>query len=133
MCSSDLSVEDIGEIMALSIHEWLRKPETIKLLEQLKKADVNFGEHDVKKISSNGPLQGTIWVLTGTLTISRDEAVALIREAGGKVSTSISAKTTYLLAGEEAGNKLERAKKLKVPVIDEMKFRELLAQPEEKN
>ena len=121
------AVEDIGEIMAASIHYWLRKPETIKLLEQLKKADVNFGEHDVKKNSSEGPLQGTIWVLTGALTISRDAAATLIRDAGGKVSTSISAKTSYLLAGEEAGSKLERAKKLKVPVIDEMKFRELLA------
>lgn len=119
-------VEDIGEIMAKSIHAWLCKVETLHLLEQLHDAGVNFGEQDVQKSPSHGPLQGTVWVLTGSLNISRDEATALIREAGGKVSSSISAKTSYLLAGESAGSKLERAKKLKVSIVNEEDFFKML-------
>ena len=120
------AVEDIGEIMALSIHEWMRQPATIMLLEQLKKAGLNFGEHDAVTTASHGPLQGTIWVLTGTLSMPREEAAEMIRQAGGRVSSSISAKTTYLLAGEAAGSKLERAKKLGVAVLDESGLQYLL-------
>ena len=120
------AVEDIGEIMATSIHEWLCQPASITLLEHLKKTGVNFGEEDQKITTNTGPLKGTIWVLTGTLSLPREEVAALIRQAGGKVSSSISGKTTYLLAGEEAGSKLERAKKLGVAVIDEAEFQRLL-------
>ena len=120
------AVEDIGEIMAHSIYESLRQPEMVILLHQLKKARVNFGEEDKVVISSHGPLKGTIWVLTGTLSQPREEFAEAIRQAGGKVSSSISTKTSYLLAGEETGSKLDRAKKLKVPVIDETEFRRLI-------
>ena len=66
-------------------------------------------------------------MLTGTLSISREEAAELIRSKGGKVSGSVSAKTTYLLAGEEAGSKLEKAQKLGVKVLNEEEFRNLLS------
>ncbi len=96
------------------------------LLKQLKKAGVHFGERDSSSSAADGPLRGNTWVLTGTLSRPRDEIAELIRQAGGKVSSSVSAKTTYLLAGEEAGSKLERAKKLKVQVVDEIEFRKRL-------
>ena len=120
------AVEDIGEIMAASVYGWLRRPETISLLEQLQQAGLNFGEGDAITVAPDGPLRGTIWVLTGTLGQPREEIAEQIRQAGGKVSTSISAKTSYLLAGEATGSKFERAKKLQVPIINEESFRKLL-------
>lgn len=122
------AIEEIGEIMAASIYNHLRQPEMMALLKELKKAGVNFGEEDKVAIASHGPLQGTIWVLTGALSVPRDEIAEQIRAAGGKVSSSISAKTTYLLAGEAAGSKLDRAQKLGVSVIDEEEFRKLITQ-----
>ncbi|MFZ4116674.1 MAG: NAD-dependent DNA ligase LigA [Chthoniobacterales bacterium] len=120
------SIEEIGEVMAQSIHDGLRQPAMEQLLKELKKADVHFGERDPVLVSSRGPLEGTIWVITGTLSEPREEIAEKIRHAGGKVSSSISAKTSYLLAGEAPGNKLERAQKLGVAVIDEAGFRELM-------
>ncbi|MCF7729603.1 MAG: NAD-dependent DNA ligase LigA [Chthoniobacterales bacterium] len=121
------AIEEIGEIMARSIDEALRQPAMKALLEQLQGAGVNFGEEDPVVHAAEGPLQGTIWVITGSLSQSRDEIAEHIRSAGGKVSSSISAKTTYLLAGESAGSKLARAQKLGVTVIDEATFRALVA------
>ncbi|MBX9743053.1 MAG: NAD-dependent DNA ligase LigA [Chthoniobacterales bacterium] len=122
-----MAIEDVGETMATSIHDFLKQHEIVSLLEKLQQAGVNFGEKDPVVIASQGPLQGTIWVLTGTLSQPREEIAGQIRHAGGKVSSSISAKTTYLLAGEEAGSKLQRAKKLGVEVIDENRFRDLIS------
>ena len=122
------AIEEIGEIMARSINEALRQPTMKKLLEDLQIVGVNFGEEDPVVYAVEGPLQGTIWVITGSLSQSRDEIAEHIRSAGGKVSSSISAKTTYLLAGEAAGSKLIRAQKLGVAVIDEAAFRVLIAE-----
>jgi DNA ligase (NAD+) len=76
--------------------------------------------------AAEGPLKGTTWVLTGTLSIAREEAAEMIRAKGGKVSGSVSAKTTYLLAGEEAGSKLDKAQKLGVKALNEEEFRKLI-------
>ena len=121
------SVEEIGEIMAKAIHDWFRDPEVITLLGKLRAAGLNFGERDAKSSAPavDGPLKGSTWVLTGTLSIPREEAAEMIRSRGGKVSGSVSAKTTYLLAGEEAGSKLSKAEKLGVKVVNEEEFRKL--------
>lgn len=121
------ATEDVGDIMAASIHQWFQNPKVHELLARLKEAGLNFGERDEHAPSGEGPLQGTTWVLTGTLSIHRDEAADLIRKAGGTVSSSVSKKTTYLLAGEEAGSKLDKATKLGVTVLSEAEFREKLA------
>jgi DNA ligase (NAD+) len=121
------AIEEIGEIMARSINEALRQPTMKKLLEELQTAGVNFGEQDPMVNAAEGPLLGTIWVITGSLSQPRDEIAAQIRQEGGKVSSSISAKTSYLLAGEAAGSKLVRAQKLGVTVIEEAAFRALIA------
>lgn len=124
------AVEEIGDIMATAIHGWFRDPKVLSLLGKLRAAGVNFGERDPKDAvpAAEGPLKGTIWVLTGTLSIPREEAGGMIRAKGGKVSGSVSAKTTYVLAGEDAGSKLEKARKLGVTILDEESFRKLLAE-----
>ena len=123
------AVEEIGEIMALAIHGWFRDPDVVELLRKIRDAGLNFGERDPmgSAPTAEGPLKGTIWVLTGTLSISREEAADMIRAQGGKVSGSVSAKTTYLLAGEEAGSKLDKAQKLGVKILNEEEFRNLLS------
>ena len=122
------AVEEIGEIMATAIYGWFRDPAVLSLLEKLRAAGLNFGERDPKGTApaADGPLKGTTWVLTGTLSIPREEAADLIRANGGKVSGSVSAKTTYLLAGEEAGSKLEKAQKLGVKILTKEEFRKLI-------
>jgi DNA ligase (NAD+) len=121
-------VEEIGEIMANAIHGWFRDHDVITLLGKLRAAGLNFGERDAQSAApaADGPLKGTIWVLTGTLSIPREDTAEMIRAKGGKVSGSVSAKTTYLLAGEEAGSKLDKAQKLGVTILDEETFRALI-------
>ena len=123
-----VAVEEIGPIMATAILGWFRDPSVITLVEKLRAAGLNFGERDPKggAPAADGPLKGTTWVLTGTLSLPREEAAEMIRVKGGKVSGSVSAKTTYLLAGEEAGSKLEKAQKLGVKVLNEDAFRRLV-------
>lgn len=121
------ATEDVGDVMAASIAQWFQNPKVQELLEKLKAAGLNFGERDEHAPVGEGHLQGTTWVLTGTLSISRDEAADLIRKGGGTVSSSVSKKTTYLLAGEEAGSKLDKATKLGVTVLTEEEFRQKLA------
>jgi DNA ligase (NAD+) len=120
------ATEDVGDVMALSIAQWFQNPKVQELLARLKAAGLNFGERDEHTPVGEGHLQGTTWVLTGALSISREEAADLIRKAGGTVSSSVSKKTTYVLAGEEAGSKLEKANKLGVAVLTEDEFRQKL-------
>lgn len=121
------STEDVGEIMAASIRQWFENPRVRELLEKLRLAGLNFGERDEHATTGEGPLKGTTWVLTGTLTVPRDEAAEIIRRAGGTVSGSVSKKTTYVLAGEEAGSKLDKARKFGVKILSEEEFRQLMA------
>ena len=115
---------DIGEVVAVSIHAWFRDEENIRLIERLRAAGLNFAQTSVEAASDK--LAGTTWVITGTLSQSREEIADLIRAHGGKVSGSVSGKTTYLLAGEEAGSKLDKATKLGVKIVDEATFRGMI-------
>lgn len=119
-----LKVQDIGAIVAHSIHAWFREPKNQIVLDRLRNAGLQFANPQSAKVSDK--FQGTTWVITGTLSQSRDEIADLIRANGGKVSGSVSGKTSYLLAGEEAGSKLEKAQKLKVAVLTEEQFRAML-------
>ncbi len=120
----DLSlVHDVGLVVAKSIHEYFHKSENIKLLKKLFEQGVmieKLTEHQRR-------LAGQTFVLTGALDgLTRDEAKAMIRAAGGQVSNNVSAKTDYLLAGTAAGSKLEKAKKLGVKVITQPEFTKLV-------
>lgn len=116
-----LKVNDIGSIVAQSLHTWFANPENQALLQHLREAGLNFSNPKTEKTSET--FTGTTWVITGTLSEPRDIIADLIRTHGGKVSGSVSAKTTYLLAGEETGSKLEKARKLGVKVLTEAEFR----------
>lgn len=118
------STEDVGEVVAEEIHDFFRLDHNRKLVEALRKSGLNFGERDEHTAPASQELAGETWVLTGTLSRPRDEVAEVIRRHGGKVSGSVSKKTSYVLAGEEAGGKLDKAKSLGVPVVDET---ELLA------
>ncbi len=120
---------DVGEVVGLSVHEFITNPANRESLERLRAAGLNFGERDpapMENAGGNSPFTDTRWVITGTLSQPREEISELILEKGGKVSGSLSAKTDYLLAGAEAGSKLEKAKTLGVKTVDEAEFRRML-------
>jgi DNA ligase (NAD+) len=117
------AVEDIGAVIAQSLTHWFGDARNRQLIERLRKAGVNFESSLFQARSTTGAFAGKTFVLTGTLpTLTREEATAKIESLGGKVSRSVSKKTDYVLAGEEAGSKLEKAQKLGVKIIDEKEF-----------
>lgn len=122
-----LAIHSIGGVMAAAIHEWFANPGNMELVEALRAAGLNFGESDTPAPETGDHLAGTTWVLTGTLSVSREEASDTIRRLGGKVVGSVSKKTTHVLAGEEAGSKLAKARELGIRVLDEEAFRALAA------
>jgi DNA ligase (NAD+) len=118
--------EDIGEVIAGSITRWHDDPRHRGLLARLRNAGVNYKSSLHNPAAALGPFAGKTFVLTGTLpTMTREEAGAKIEALGGKVSGSVSKKTDFVLAGEEAGSKLEKAEKLGVRIIDEAEFMKL--------
>jgi DNA ligase (NAD+) len=120
------AIEGIGEALAQSIAAWFADPYHQSVLDKLKQAGVNMQGAAREKAGSQ--LDGLIFVITGTLpTLSRDGATELIEAHGGKVSDSVSKKTSYLLMGGSPGSKAEKAAKLGVPIIDEDALRGLLA------
>jgi len=123
------AIDEIGDVIAKSIVDWWDEPRNRELIERLKKAGLNFESSLYKSADEGGVLLGKTLVLTGTLpTLTRAEATARIEACGGKASGSVSKKTDYVLAGEEAGSKLEKAKKLGVPVITEEEFLKLIGE-----
>jgi DNA ligase (NAD+) len=113
-----LEVADIGPVVAQSIKSFLSDPLNVELIEQLRAAGVHWKEEVCD--ASPRPLVGKTFVLTGTLpTLSRDAAAELIEAAGGKVAGSVSKKTSYVVAGEEAGSKLAKAQELGIAILDE--------------
>jgi DNA ligase (NAD+) len=112
--------EDIGEVIARSIVQWHGDGRNRKLIERLREAGLNFKSELYQPRAAAGPFAGKTFVLTGTLpNLKREEAAGKIEALGGKVSGSVSKKTDYVVAGEEAGSKLDKAQKLGVKVIDE--------------
>jgi DNA ligase (NAD+) len=119
------TAEEVGPKVADSIARFFHEPRNRELVERLRKAGLQFTYAAPKKKST--ALAGLTFVLTGTLpTMTRDEAKQKIEEAGGKVAGSVSKKTSYVVAGEEAGSKLDKARELGVNVIDEAQLIELL-------
>jgi DNA ligase (NAD+) len=116
--------EEVGPKVAESVCQFFREPRNRELVERLREAGLNFEYQSKRK--KGGPLQGMTFVLTGTLpTLTREEAARTIEAAGGKVSGSVSRKTSYVVAGEEAGSKLDKARGFGVQVIDEQRLLEM--------
>lgn len=122
-----LAVRDVGQVVAESIQAFLSESHNQTVIKALIDAGVHWQEFDAKQVAT-GALVGKTFVLTGTLpTLSRDDAKALIEDAGGKVSGSVSKKTDYVVAGSDAGSKLEKATALGLAILDETQLRALLA------
>ena len=120
--------EGVGPVMARQIDESLADERTWEIIERLKDQGLKLRLGDGERRAEGGPLEGMTVVLTGTLPdLSRDEAAALVKAAGGKVTGSVSKKTDFVVAGESAGSKLAKAEALGVPVLDRSGFDRLLA------
>ena len=117
-------VPDIGAITANFILDWFREPQSQYFIGRLREAGVDFSSHEERK---DDRFAGKTFVLTGALThFTRDEASAIIESFGGKASGSVSKKTSYVVAGENAGSKLTKAQQLGIPVLSEEEFAEMI-------
>ena len=115
-----VAIDDVGGVIARSVHGWFGNPENRALVQRLRKAELNFESSIYQPVDASGLLAGKTLVLTGTLpNLKRHEAAAFIEAVAGKVAGTVSKKTDYVVAGEAAGSKLEKAEKLGVAVIDE--------------
>ncbi len=126
---SQASVEDfaaiygVGDVVAQSLHSWFRDTDNKRLVKDLLKQVEIVAE----AINANRPLEGKSFVFTGTLpTLEREVAQDMVRKNGGDVSSSVSKKTTYVVAGSDAGSKLDKARDLGVNVLTEEEFLKLI-------
>jgi len=121
-------VNEVGPVLAESIARFFAEARNREGIERLRAAGVHWAEHALAPPAAEGPLAGLTLVLTGTLpTLSRDEAKALIEGAGGKAAGSVSARTSYVVAGSDAGSKLGKAGELGIPILDEDGLKALIA------
>ena len=117
-------IDDVGAITAAYIRKWLDDPQSQHLIARLKEAGVSM---EAAQQSAGEQFKGMTFVLTGTLErFTRDEAAEMIEARGGKASGSVSKKTTYVVAGENAGSKLRKANELGIPVLTEAEFAAML-------
>ena len=118
------AIDDVGAITAAYIRKWLDDPQSQELIARLKEAGVSM---EAAQQSAGEQFKGMTFVLTGTLErFTREEAAEMIEARGGKASGSVSKKTTYVVAGENAGSKLRKANDLGIPVLTEEKFAAML-------
>jgi DNA ligase (NAD+) len=122
-----LEAEDVGPVMAQSIHDFFRNPRNQAVIEKLRKAGVNPRGSDFQSRPATGPFAGKTVVVTGTLAkFSREEAKEALRKAGANVTDSVSKKTDYLIVGEDAGSKLDKARAFGVKTLNEDEFVKIL-------
>ncbi len=118
--------DGIGPVLAAALRHWLDEPRNRRLLERLRSAGIRMEVPPEERVAraADGPLKGQTYVLTGSLaTMTRDEATAAIERLGGRVTGSVSKKTTAVVVGEDAGSKADKARELGVPTLDEATFR----------
>ena len=118
---------EIGPVLAASVRAWLDEPRNVELIERLRRAGVNMTSTLTPEASTDGPLSGKTFVLTGTLeSLTREEATARIEALGGRVSGSVSRKTSFVVVGADPGTKAEKARTLGVETLDEAAFCRLI-------
>jgi DNA ligase (NAD+) len=122
------TIPEIGPVVAASIRAFAEEPHNRALVAKLAQAGVNMDSlQPAVDISAPGPLAGKTFVVTGTLdSMTREEATKAIEDLGGKVAGSVSRKTSYVVAGKDAGSKLEKAEQLGTPILTEAGFREII-------
>jgi DNA ligase (NAD+) len=122
-----MGIHGIGERTAETLLRELSRPEVRRRIEALRRAGLHFRER-ARKVPAGGPFQGQLWCVTGSFQRfkPRDLAMEEVKKRGGKVSSSVSSKTTHLLAGENPGSKLDKARELGIEIVDEAEFLRLL-------
>ena len=121
------AIEDVGPGIARSVHDFFHTESNLVILGKLRDAGIKF-EADSDRRVNDEKFTGKTFVLTGTLSaFSREQASEIIRNKGGKVSSSVSSKTNYVIAGDNAGSKIKKAENLGVTIINEAQFLELTA------
>lgn len=119
-------VPEVGPVMAKSIHGFFEEPENQEVLHKLIKAGI-LTKEEIRGVIGEGPLKGKTFVFTGTLTrFKREEAEELVEKLGGRAASSVSARTSYVVAGEKAGSKLTRAQQLGVTILSEEEFLQMI-------
>jgi DNA ligase (NAD+) len=119
-------IPDVGEVVGASIAQFFQEKHNREMISKLRAAGLHLTSEGKSTKSSDSEISGTTWVITGTLSQPRDEVTEMIIRHGGKVSGSVSKKTNFVLAGADAGSKLEKARKLGVKIVSEEEFRNLL-------
>ena len=120
-----ISIESIGPVVAQSIINYFKNTENLKVLDKLRRAGVRM-EEEVEEVAEQ-PLKGLTFVFTGALKdFSREEAKEIVEKLGGKVSSSVSKKTDYVVVGENPGSKYQKALSLGVKIIDEEEFKKMI-------
>ena len=125
------AIRDVGEVTAKCVTEFLRQPQSRDLIARLKAAGVSMEAVEHPEDQTDERFAGKIFVLTGTMeNFDRKTAKKLIEERGGKTVNSVSKKTDYVIAGEAAGSKLQKARDLNIKILDENAFKDLLESPD---
>lgn len=120
------AIADIGEITARSIVKWFAQPQSVSMIEKLRRASVNF---ESTRVVSDARFEGKTFVLTGSLSkFTREEATEKIELLGGKVSGSVSKKTSFVVVGENAGSKERKARELNIPILSEDTFLDMVGE-----
>ena len=118
------AVPDVGEITARFIADWFAQPQSVDMIHRLREAGVNF---DSNRVISDTRFAGKVFVLTGALSkFTREEASEKIELLGGKVSGSVSKKTSFVVVGENAGSKERKARELNIPILSEDDFLDMI-------
>ena len=121
-----IQIEDVGSKVAESIVFFFKQPENIELIKKLREAGLNFSSKE-SEAQGERPLEGQTFILTGALSsFSREEAKKRIKSLGGTITSSVSSKTNYVIAGKSPGSKLQQARELNIPTLDEKAFLELI-------
>ena len=119
-------IPDVGEVTALSIVDWFAQTQSQNMIERLRIAGVNF---ESKRVITDSRFSGMTFVLTGALSkFTREEATEKIELLGGKASSSVSKKTSFVIVGENAGSKETKARQLGIPILSEDEFLEMIGE-----
>jgi DNA ligase (NAD+) len=120
------TVQEIGETTAQSVMRFFERPENMEVIDKLKKAGVTMSEEPKTAVAVDERFNGKTFVLTGTISMARHEAEESIKQRGGKISSSVSKKTDYVIAGEEPGSKYDKALELGIKILTDTDFKKML-------
>jgi DNA ligase (NAD+) len=120
------AIPDVGPVVAHSLAAFFNQPHNIEIIRRLVEAGINWTEHEKQEVDHDSEFSGKTVVLTGTLSMPRSDVKTLLQSCGAKVTGSVSKNTDFLVAGQEAGSKADKAEALGIPILDERKLRKML-------